>query len=118
MSENPINKCHDSSNPVAGVLSRSYAFLKESDNADSGWVDVRAMRAMSVHTFGTFGGGSVQLYASNAVDPESSEDTGIAVGSAINSASIVAITSPYRYMRAVFSGATSGSINVMAHGVA
>jgi hypothetical protein len=110
--------CFDSSNPSWGVLVRSYNLLKAAAAGNGPWVDVRAMSNFSVHLYGTFGGASVSLYASNDSDPNLSGDTGIVIGSSSTSAGMQTLTGPYRWIRAVVTGGTSPSINGVLHGAA
>ena len=118
MSENLVAGCIETRNPVAGVLSRSYQLLKAANVETGAWADIAAMKQMTVHSYGTFGGGYVQLYVSNDPDPDGSGDVGIALGSPIVEAGMVSINGPYRYIRAISAGATGGAINVILHGVA
>lgn len=119
MSENPIDGCFDTTNPVSGVLHRSYDLLKNAGDKSGPWRDIRALHKMNIHFYGTFDGGSVQLYVSNDPDPETSEDDGIAIEAAVSEAKMVTIAGPFRYIRAVSSNAGEDTaINVALHGVA
>lgn len=113
----PAN-CTDSNNPTWGVLSRSYALLSKAGNGNGPWLDTRILKQSTAHVKGTFGGGTVQLMASNDPDPVVSGDAGIAIGAAASSAGFISITGPYRWVRAVVNGGTNPSINAVLHGVA
>jgi hypothetical protein len=117
----------DSSNPVPGILARSYHLfgkpvlngLTAAATVTGPWVDIRVLKAANFHLKGTFDGASVQLYASLDNDPQPA-DTGVAVGAAITANSLAALAGlPYRYVRAVLTNAgVNTSLSAVLHGVA
>lgn len=75
------------------------------------WVDARAFRSASVHTFGTFVG-TVQVRGSNAVADPGPTNHEIAIGSDITTATLTFITTlPVRWLKVRVSAYTSGTVN-------
>jgi hypothetical protein len=112
--------CDFSRNPCMGPMARDYNLIpaKTTGNITGTWTNIDVIKNFSVHTYGTFGGGSVQLEVSNDNNPTADSDNGIALGSAITTAGMVTYSAPYKWIRAIVTGASGASLNCRLHGVA
>jgi hypothetical protein len=75
------------------------------------WVDARAFRSASLHTFGTFVA-TVQVRGSNSIADPGAANHEIAIGADITTATLTFITTlPVRWLKVRVSAYTSGTVN-------
>lgn len=75
------------------------------------WVDARAFRSASVHTFGTFVG-TAQVRGSNSVADPGAANHEIQIGADVTTATLTFITTlPVRWLKVRVSAYTSGTVN-------
>ena len=100
-----------------GSLSISSVLLNAFGEDGSGaWIDTRALDKFSVEFVPTGFTGSVQLFGTNE-DAPTPATAGVAIGTAETAAAIQLYNGPYRFVKAVMSSYSAGSMSAFLHGV-
>lgn len=109
--------------PAGGNFFQSWKLLDGATTTDSGaWIDVRGYKALSVDvaystTVGTASPATIQLRGSNATTKPANTTNGAQLGADVTATSIVGITTPVRWLKAMVSSWSTSIVTANAHAV-